>query len=395
MASFYIAQRYLISKKGNSVVTFITWLAGFAMMTAVTSMFVIISVFSGLEELNKDIISNLHSDLTIYSQNGKTLKNIDKITEILKKNKEIKAFSKIIEEKTYISYNNIGEIAYLRGVDTHYTAVNPINKKSVFGEYPSFVYSNEVFIEQGLAIRLGLPVGKNADYAWLYMPKSGEGLIHKQEDIFNKKEIFSTGIFLESEELNNFIIAPIELAQELLNIPKNSAYQVVIKLNNTSQTEEIRRQIYQQIGNKDYLIKTKSEENTAFWKMINTEKLMVYIIFGLVIFITTFNLAGAITILQLDKKQQTKTLISLGVSHRKIRKIYFFTGILIVSFGVGLGLSIGSIICYIQQAIGIFKTGGFPFPVKIVAKNYIIVTLLSFGFGGIISLIFSKINKDM
>ena len=122
---------------------------------------------------------------------------------------------------------------------------------------------------------------------------------------------------------------------------------------------------------------------------------MVYIIFGLVIFITTFNLAGAITILQLDKKQQTKTLISLGVSHREIRKIYFFTGILIVSFGVGLGLSIGSIICYIQQAIGIFKTGGFPFPVKIVAKNYIIVTLLSFGFGGIISLIFSKINKDM
>ena len=137
MASFYIAQRYLISKKGNSVVTFITWLAGFAMMTAVTSMFVIISVFSGLEELNKDIISNLHSDLTIYSQNGKTLKNIDKITEILKKNKEIKAFSKIIEEKTYISYNNIGEITYLRGVDTHYTAVNPINKKECFGEYPS------------------------------------------------------------------------------------------------------------------------------------------------------------------------------------------------------------------------------------------------------------------
>ena len=135
-----------------------------------------------------------------------------------------------------------------------------------------------------------------------------------------KKEIFSTGIFLESEELNNFIIAPIELAQELLNLPKNSAYQVVIKLNNTSQTEEIRRQIYQQIGNKDYLIKTKSEENTAFWKMINTEKLMVYIIFGLVIFITTFNLAGAITILQLDKKQQTKTLISLGVSHQRNKK---------------------------------------------------------------------------
>jgi lipoprotein-releasing system permease protein len=77
--AFYIASRYLLSKKGSTAVTFITWLAVGAMTVAVTAMFVIISVFSGLEDLNKDLISNLHADLTLKSSTGKTIKNIDKV----------------------------------------------------------------------------------------------------------------------------------------------------------------------------------------------------------------------------------------------------------------------------------------------------------------------------
>ncbi len=52
------------------------------------------------------------------------------------------------------------------------------------------------------------------------------------------------------------------------------------------------------------------------------------------IFITTFNLAGAIIILQLDKKDQAKSLISLGFTISDLRKTYFNTGLLIVLFGV-------------------------------------------------------------
>ena len=66
--AFYIAKRYLIAKKGSTAVTFITWLSAFAMMTAVASMFIIISVFAGLEDLNREMIANLHADLTISGQ---------------------------------------------------------------------------------------------------------------------------------------------------------------------------------------------------------------------------------------------------------------------------------------------------------------------------------------
>ena len=383
-----------MSKKGSTAVTFITWLAVGAMTVAVTAMFVIISVFSGLEDLNKELISNLHADLTIKSSSGKTLKDFDKINSVLKNNKEISNFSRVIEEKVYISYNGKGDIAYLRGVDSAYTKVNPINKYVFYGAYPSFKYSNEVLMENSLDNRLSIPVPSSSDYATIFMPKPGTGIINKEEDIYNKKDILVSGVFAGKDQLDNYIIAPVELTEELLNLPKHSAYQIVIKLKNPENTDSVKQQLISSLG-KNIEVKTKEEENAAFWKMINTEKLFIYLIFALVIFITTFNLAGAIIILQLDKKEQAKSLISLGFPLSHLRQVYFYTGVLIVVLGIISGLLIGTGLCYFQQFTEFFKANEtLPFPVKIVGKNYITVAVTAslFGFG--ISWAFSKISKD-
>ncbi len=364
------------------------------MSVAVAAMFVIISVFSGLEDFNKALISNLHADLTIKSTSGKTLKNFEKINTVLKNNKEISNFSRIIEEKTYINYNGKGDIAYLRGVDSAYIKVNPVDKTIFFGNYPTFEYSNEVIMEHSLQNRLGIPVDSNTDFSTLFMPKPGTGIINKEEDIYNKKEIIVCGVFPGNEQLNNYIIAPVELAEELLNLPKNSAYQIVIKLKNPENIDSVKQNLLKTLG-KDIEIKTKEEENAAFWKMINTEKLFIYLIFALVIFITTFNLAGAIIILQLDKKQQAKSLISLGFPLSHLRMTYFYTGILIVILGVISGLILGTALCYFQIYTELFKAvEDLPFPVKIVGKNYSIVAAIASVFGIIISWFFSKISKD-
>nr|WP_314496775.1 ABC transporter permease [uncultured Chryseobacterium sp.] len=392
--AFYIASRYLLSKKGSTAVTFITWLAVGAMTVAVAAMFVIISVFSGLEVFNQNLISNLHADLTIKSTSGKTLSNFDKIKGILKKNSEIRNFSRVIEEKVYLNYNGKGDIGYLRGVDSSYTKVNPIDSTIFFGKYPSFQYSNEVIMEHSLEMRLSIPVDTLNNFATVFMPKSGTGIINKEEDIYNKKNILVTGIFPGNDQLNNYIIAPIELSEELLNLPKNSAYQIVIKLKNPDKIDQVKKDLLASIG-KGIEVKTKQEENAAFWKMINTEKLFIYLIFALVIFITTFNLAGAIIILQLDKKQQAKSLISLGFPLSHLRRTYFYTGILIVVLGVISGLILGTALCFFQLKTEFFKAvETLPFPVKIVAENYLIVAATASLFGISISWFFSKISKD-
>ena len=378
--------------------SFITGLAATAMTIAVMAMFIVISIFSGLEELNKELISNIHADLTIKSKEGKLLKNPEEIISALEKEPEIKAFSKIIEEKVYLNYNENGEIAYLKGVDSVYTQINPIQKSIIYGEYPSFQYQNEVIVEGLLNNRLGIPIGGDDDNttATIFIPKAGEGLINKEEDIFNKEPIFVTGIFAENEQLNNYIIAPIELTQRLLNLPKNSAYQIAIKLNNPEQADAVKRTLLKNLADDSIYINTQMEENEAFWKMINTEKLIIYLIFILVIFITTFNLAGAIIILQLDKKQQAKSLISLGFTFSQLRKTYFYTGALIVCLGVFFGLILGTLVCILQIQTGFFKASvglDLPFPVQITLYNYLIVISSAFFFGLMVSWIFSKVNR--
>lgn len=392
--AFYIAKRYLLAKKGSTAVTFITWLAAIAMMVAVAAMFIIISVFSGLEDLNRELISNLHADLTVKSNSGKVLKNIAALEQTLEKNSGISHFSKVIEEKVYVDYSGKGDIAFLRGVDSAYVFVNPVDKNIFYGTYPNFKYSNEVLMENQLNNRLSVPVGTQLDFATIYMPKAGKGIINKEEDIFNKKEIYVSGVFPGNDQLNNYIIAPIELSRELLNLPKNSAYQMVIKLKNPEAAEPMKAELEKSLG-KDYTITTKSEENAAFWKMINIEKLFIYLIFALVIFITTFNLAGAIIILQLDKKEQAKLLISLGFPMKDLRKTYFYTGVLIVIAGIVIGLILGTIICFIQLQTGIFMANAtLPFPVRIVPANYVIVAVTALLFGFMVSWIFSKINQQ-
>jgi lipoprotein-releasing system permease protein len=374
-------------------VTFITWLSACAMMVAVASMFIIISVFSGLEVLNQDLISDLHADLTITSKVGKTLPDLENLTKKIKENKNIAHFSRVIEEKVYIDYNDVGEIGYLRGVDSAYTSVNPINKTIFYGKYPSFKYVNEVIMENELDDRLEIPVGSNNSTATLMMPKPGVGMISKEADIFNKKDVYVTGIFPGNDLLNNYIIAPLELSQQLLNLPKNSAYSIVIKLKNAANSDAVKSDLQNSLGNQ-VVIKTQKEENAAFWKMINTEKFFIYLIFALVIFITTFNLAGAIIILQLDKKEQAKSLISLGFPLKSLRMVYFYTGILIVLFGIIAGLLLGTAISYLQIETGLFKASAtLPFPVRIVSENYLIVIAIASFFGFLVSLIFSKINK--
>ena len=250
-------------------------------------------------------------------------------------------------------------------------------------------------MENKLDNRLTIPIGEGSEYATVLMPKPGTGIISKEEDIFTKREIFVSGVFPGNDQLDNTIISPLELVQQLLNLPKNAAYQIVIKLHNPEKADEVKAELMQLLGNK-YDIKTKKEENAAFWKMINTEKLFIYLIFMLVIFITTFNLAGAIIILQLDKKEQAKSLISLGMNLKSLRNIYFYTGILIVFFGIICGLILGTAVCYLQINTGFFKAGSntdLPFPVRVTFMNYVIVTATASLFGVGIARIFSKVNK--
>ncbi len=385
--AFFIAWRYLFSKKGSTAVTFITWLSVSATVVATGIMLIILSVFSGLEDLNKSYIENLHADLRIAPAHGKILPKIKELKDFLKFKKEIVASSDLIEEKVYLRYGERGEIGYLRAVDENYLKVNPIDKEIFYGFYPTM--DGEVILENSLDKRLSIPVGTVKDTFNLYMPRPGEGLINSEADIFNSVSVVGTGVFPGKDLLNNYVFSTLKTGQKLLGLNEGIAYNIVLKLKPSAAAEKLQTDISQRFKG-IYSIKTKSEENSAFWKMVNTEKIMVYMIFTLVIIITTFNLAGAIIILRMDKQLQTKSLHALGMQMVDIRSIYFLTGLLIVALGTIIGIVVGTLFCLLQKQTGfLMATAELPFPITFLTGNFVIVSILSFVFGGAVSYLFS------
>ena len=117
-----------------------------------------------------------------------------------------------------------------------------------YGTYPSFKYSNEVLMENSLDNRLSIPVDSSNHYATVFMPKTGTGIISKEEDIYNKRDILVTGVFPGKDQLDNYIVSPIELTEELLTLPKKSAYQIVIKLKNPENADAVKQSLLSSLG---------------------------------------------------------------------------------------------------------------------------------------------------
>ena len=115
--SFYIAKRYFFSSANTNAVNIITFIAVGAILVATAALFVILSVFTGLEKMNLKFYSNVNPEIKVSPAKGKVLSDIPKLEDLLKKNDYIKSYSKVIEEKIYIDYNGMQDIAYLKGVD--------------------------------------------------------------------------------------------------------------------------------------------------------------------------------------------------------------------------------------------------------------------------------------
>ena len=225
---FYIAKRYIFSSTNTNAVNIITTIAVAAIMVATAALFVILSVFSGLEQMNLKFYSNVNPEIKISPAKGKTLPNIQTLEQKVKENKNVANYAKIIEEKIYIDYNGKQDIAYLKAVDQNFTSVTRLDTVVYGGEYLNFEYNDNFIVSNGIAERLQLYIDP-INPAILMMPKAGTGIIKQESDAFTKAEAYSNGVFILNEQYDKYIFAPIGLAQELLQLDSISAYSIEIK----------------------------------------------------------------------------------------------------------------------------------------------------------------------
>lgn len=372
--SLYIAKRYLFSKSSNNAINIITIIATLGVIVGSLALFLVLSVFSGLKSFSVNFLNATDPDVRITPQKGKSFFFNNEFEQILKNQSGIVHYTKVIEERAFFNHNKKEHIAYIKGVDSNYTEVVAIDSLIDFGTWIDF-NSNTAVVGNGIANKLSIGILNYGEPLHIYVPKTGTKFITDPRKAFKKISTQAVGVFSVSEELNNkYVFTSLNATQKLLSYKENQISYIDVKISPISFEKTIAT-LKNNISDK-YLVSSKEELNSAFYKILNTEKLVAYLIFTLVLIIALFNVIGSIIMMILDKKKNLKTLYNLGAPVKKIKKIFLLQGFLLSLFGLTVGLSLGVILIVLQNEFQLFMiTASIPYPINFEIKNVLIVAV--------------------
>jgi len=372
----------LFTKSSNNAINIITLIAALGVIVGTFALFIVLSVFSGLKEFSLDFIRVSDPDLKISIEKGKTFLFTDSISSILQDEK-IAHYSKVVEEKAFFNYRDKSHIASIKGVDANYLLVNNIDTAIFIGEWLDKDAIQTVVIGNGVSSTLSLGTYDFIESLKVYVPKPGKGYINNPRTAFNQLNLQPVGVFKLTEELDKkYVFSHIELAQSLLNYKPNQISAIELKLAPDVDQSEVIQLLQNQLGN-DYKIETREQLNAVFHKMLNTENLVSYLVFTLILIIALFNVIGAIVMMILDKKDNLKTLFSLGATIKEIKRIFILQGFLLTFFGLIIGLFLSVTFVILQKKFGfIMITTELEYPVEFRLMNVVLVffTILILGF---------------
>lgn len=371
----YIAKRYLFSRSSNNAINIITGIATVGVIVSALALFIVLSVFSGLKSFSLDFIRVSDPDLKISSVKGKSFFFTDSISNILE-NEKIAHFTKVIEEKAFFNYKEKQHIATIKGVDANYLLVNNIDTAVYIGDWIDKELVNSAVIGNGISSILSLGTYDFEESLKVYVPKPGKGYINNPKNAFNQVNLQPTGIFKLTEELDaKYVFSHLFVAQQLLKFESNRITGIEIKLANETDEDEVILYLKNELGT-NFKVETREQLNAVFYKMINVENIVSYLVFTLILIIALFNVIGAIVMMILDKRENLKTLFSVGATIKEIRRIFVLQGFLLTFFGLFIGLSLAIVAVLLQKKFGLFMiTTNLAYPVEFKMINVIIVFL--------------------
>ncbi|PQJ21546.1 ABC transporter permease [Tenacibaculum sp. SG-28] len=372
----YIAKRYLFSKSGTNAINIITFIAMFGVVVGSMALFIVLSGFSGLRTFSDSLLKVSDPDLKITAVKGKTFEVSKAIKNVLAQNTNIASASKVIEERVSLQYSDKNQIAFLKGVDSTYVYTVPVDSSLSMGAWLDKKYTNTAVIGAGISYKLGLGAFGYSDELEIYVPKPGTRYTVNPAKAFRLERVKVVGVYYGSEEFQNkYVFTDIALARKLLNYSENIVSAIEIKLLDANNSALVRDILQEELG-PTFEVKTKKELNALYYKVVNTENFISYLIFTLIIVIALFNVIGSIIMMIIDKKNNIRTLLNLGSTVKEIKQIFVYQGFMMVGLGLVLGMLLGVLLVFLQLKLQLFMiTDGLPYPVELRWSNICIVVV--------------------
>ena len=386
--AFYIARRYLISKKSVNVINIISGVSVAGVTVGTFALVVILSVFNGLDTTIKSMFSSFDPDIKISASIGKSFELKEGNFEAIRKLPGIESVTPVIEEDAMLQYGERQYFATVKGVPVDYMTTARLDS--------SFITSGKFILESdqtpfavvGQGVAYFLSVGLNfVDPIQIYTLKKGTRGRPDVNNAFIHSTIYASGIFANQQEIDSkYVLVPFEFAKGLFQM-NDMVSAVEIGLIEGVSDKEVESKIAAVLGDK-FTIKTQFEQHELFYRVMQSEKWAIFLILGFVLIIASFNILGSLSMLIIDKKADIAILQSMGANQKLIRTIFLFEGWMISILGAIFGLILGVFICWLQIEFGLLKVpgndGSFIFssyPVEIRLTDLFIIFLLVSGIG--------------
>ena len=349
------------------------------------SLFIVLSAFSGLKTFGLSFTNKFDPDFRIKPKNEKKIvlstEELSKISLI----PGVVESSPVIESKVVLSFKDKTIMGVLRGVSQRYSKVVLIDSLLISGSWFETGYS-QVIIGSSIAKQLNLGIYDYSDLVKITVPRK----LNKSTINFNpfkSETALVAGIYSSNEDINKFYtFCDIDFARKILQKQFNEFDFIDLKVQGTQDVKKLNEEVFK-VLNKPVVIESRKELNSAIYKMLNTENIILYFVFSLIVIVSLFSLFGSIVIMYLDKKREFYIFHAMGIIPKQIQQIFFFLGCCISWLGSVLGFGLGLLIIVIQKKSPILyvPSTSLAYPVEIKFENCLIVLLTVFILGSIIS----------
>ncbi len=385
--SFYIARRYLFSKKSQNAINIITFISMLGVAVGTMALLVILSVFNGFDTVVKSLLNSFDPDIEITSKAGKVFIPDERFEKVASQ-PGVLHYSEVLEENALLKYGERQHIATIKGVDESFIQVSGIDSMVFDGEM-KLKKNDRLMAVVGMGVANNLQIGLSfITPLFVYVPKRvGNINLANPDDAFRKDYLFPSGVFsIEQEFDSRYVIVPIEFIRNLLEYT-NEVSAIELKLVSDVSPGTVQKEIQKILGD-DFNVRDRKEQNELFYRVMKSEKWAIYLILTFIVIIASFNIIGSLSMIIIDKKADILSLRNMGARPSLISKIFLLEGWLISIAGSFLGILFGTAICLVQEKFGIIKLSGsgsfvidaYPVDLRIDSMIIVWITVLVIGF---------------
>lgn len=380
--SFFIAKRYLISKKSHNAINIISAISVAGICIGTMALIIVLSAFNGLSELVESLYSTFDADIEITAKQGKTFVLDSNQVNQLKNIKGVLYYTDVVEGNALLKMDDKQCIATIKGMSPNF---NLTQYDSITNEGSFNIQKNNLVFGRGISYRLQSDVDNSFTPVSVYAPKRGAISTFDEEGGLNELKMYPAGIFSINEEFDEkYAFMSIEKARFLFDYT-NQVNAVEIQLDKNVNSEQVQNQIIKLLGD-GFEVKNRQQQSALLYKTLKSEKLWTFIILVFILIIATFNVIGSLTMLIIEKQKDITILHHIGADNRLIRNIFLTEGLLITVLGAFAGLVLGVFICWLQIRFSLVRfTEGYvvdAYPIKFEATDFVLVliTVLTIGF---------------